>query len=99
MKALHIVKTAYGATWAYHQIRVLRSLGSDIDVALPSVTEGLAPRYRERFERSAYLDKSYKDELKARVERIREHYGLASGPIDYRPEIWAQDEQMTLFEL
>ena len=59
----------------------------------------LAPRYRERFERSAYLDKSYKDELKARVERIREHYGLASGPIDYRPEIWVQDEQMTLFEL
>lgn len=47
MKALHIVKTAHGATWVYHQTRVLRSLGIDVDVALPSATEGLAPRYRE----------------------------------------------------
>lgn len=47
MKVLHIVKTAVGATWAYHQIRVLRSLGIDVEVALPSDTEGLAPRYRE----------------------------------------------------
>jgi len=58
----------------------------------------LAPRYRAQFDQSAYLDKAYKDELRARVERIRDRYGLASGPIDYRPEIWVQDEQMTLFE-
>ena len=59
----------------------------------------LAPRYREQFERSAYLDKSYKDELRGRIERIRDRYGLASGPIDYRPEIWVREEQPTLFEL
>ncbi|HEX5422740.1 MAG TPA: glycosyltransferase family 4 protein [Candidatus Acidoferrales bacterium] len=47
MKVLHIIKTAVGATWAYHQIRVLRSMGIDVEVALPSDTEGLAPRYRE----------------------------------------------------
>lgn len=47
MKVLHISKTAVGATWAYHQIRVLRSLGIDVEVALPSETEGLATRYRE----------------------------------------------------
>jgi glycosyltransferase involved in cell wall biosynthesis len=47
MKVLHIVKTAVGAGWVYHQVRVLRSLGAEVVVALPSATEGLAPLYRE----------------------------------------------------
>src|SRR5580704_6737781 len=47
MKVLHIVKTAVGATWAYEQVRVLCSLGIEVVVALPSDTEGLAPKYRE----------------------------------------------------
>jgi glycosyltransferase involved in cell wall biosynthesis len=47
MRVLHIVKTAVGASWAYEQTRVLRSLGVDVVVALPSDTEGFAPRYRE----------------------------------------------------
>jgi glycosyltransferase involved in cell wall biosynthesis len=47
MKVLHIVKTAVGAGWVYHQVRVLRSLGVEVVVALPSATEGLAPLYRE----------------------------------------------------
>jgi len=47
MKVLHIVKTAVGARWAYEQVRILRSLGIGVVVALPSDTGGLAPRYRE----------------------------------------------------
>lgn len=47
MKVLHIVKTAVGAGWAYEQVRVLRSLGIEVVVALPSDTTGFAPRYRE----------------------------------------------------
>jgi glycosyltransferase involved in cell wall biosynthesis len=47
MKVLHIVKTAVGAGWVYHQVRVLRSLGVEVVVALPSATEGLAPLYCE----------------------------------------------------
>ena len=47
MKVLHIVKTAIGANWAYEQVRVLCSLGVEVVVALPSDTEGLAPKYRE----------------------------------------------------
>ena len=47
MRVLHIVKTAVGASWAYEQARVLRSLGVEVVVALPSDTEGFAPRYRE----------------------------------------------------
>src|SRR5579864_1182767 len=47
MKVLQIVKTAVGALWAYHQVRALCSLGIKVVVALPSTTEGLAPRYKE----------------------------------------------------
>ena len=47
MKILHIVKTVTGATWVYHQVRVLCSLGFEIAVALPSATAGLAPKYQE----------------------------------------------------
>jgi glycosyltransferase involved in cell wall biosynthesis len=47
MKVLHIVKTAVGANWAYEQVRVLCSLGIEVVVALPSDTEGLAPKYRQ----------------------------------------------------
>jgi glycosyltransferase involved in cell wall biosynthesis len=47
MKVLHIVKTAVGANWAFEQVRVLCSLGIEVVVALPSDTEGLAPKYRQ----------------------------------------------------
>jgi glycosyltransferase involved in cell wall biosynthesis len=47
MKILHIVKTVTGATWVYHQVRVLCQLGFEIVVALPSATTGLAPKYQE----------------------------------------------------
>jgi len=47
MKVLHIVKTVVGANWAYEQVRVLCSLGIEVVVALPSDTEGLAPKYRQ----------------------------------------------------
>jgi glycosyltransferase involved in cell wall biosynthesis len=47
MKILHIVKTATGATWVYHQVRVLRSLGFEIVVALPLAANSSAGKYRE----------------------------------------------------
>jgi glycosyltransferase involved in cell wall biosynthesis len=47
MKILHIIKTVTGATWVYHQVRVLCSLGFEIVVALPSATADLAPKYQE----------------------------------------------------
>ena len=31
------------------------------------------------------------------VQRIRDRYGLASGFIEYRPELWVEDEQLELF--
>ncbi len=57
----------------------------------------LAPRYRRMFERSGRLGREYKEQLAARVAAIRERHGLASGPIEYKPELPAP-EQGELFE-
>ncbi len=52
----------------------------------------LLPRYREIFAKSAYLGTEYKDLLRDRVRRVRDRYGLASGPLDYHPEIWVEEQ-------
>jgi DNA repair photolyase len=59
----------------------------------------LAPRYRELFAGNARLAKSYQAELRERVQRVRERYSLAAAPIDYRPELYEEAEQGTLFPL
>jgi hypothetical protein len=58
----------------------------------------LALEYRKLFEHSAYLDSGAKRILRARVEKIRDRYGLNSGPLEYRPELWLGEEQAS-FEL
>jgi DNA repair photolyase len=57
----------------------------------------LAGRYRATFAHGMYLSKAYKDGLKHRVQRIRDRYGLASGMIEYQPELWEGPEQGELF--
>ena len=59
----------------------------------------LAARYRELYATHAHLGKAYKDALAARVRKVRERYGLASGTIEYRPELWEGEEQGELFPL
>jgi DNA repair photolyase len=59
----------------------------------------LARRYEERYKRSPYLRGSYAEELRVRVRKIRERYGLASAPVDYRPELWEDERQGELFDL
>ena len=58
----------------------------------------LLPRYRRLYEHSAYLGPAYKEALAARVRRIRERHGLASGYAEYTPEIGVE-EQGELFPL
>jgi DNA repair photolyase len=58
---------------------------------------GLVERYRKTYETSVHLSRAYKDALAVRVNRIRERYGLAAGAIEYRPELWAEEEQLDLF--
>ncbi len=52
----------------------------------------LVERYRKLYERSAYLGHDYKDALAKRVRRIRDRYGLASGHIEYKPEVWIAEQ-------
>jgi DNA repair photolyase len=59
----------------------------------------LAPHYRQQYEKSPYLGPAYKDMLRARVQKVRDRYGLGSGYVEYRPELWEDDEQPTLFPL
>lgn len=47
MKVLHVVKTSVGASWVFHQVRVLLSQGVEVVIALPPAIGGFAPRYRE----------------------------------------------------
>lgn len=58
----------------------------------------LAPRYRETFAKSAYLGREYKSILRERVQRVRDRYGLLASPVEYRPEVWVE-EQGELFAL
>ena len=59
----------------------------------------LLKRYKERFEKSAYLRGPYQETIRNRVRRIRERHGLASSPAPYQPEQWAGGEQLELFQL
>jgi DNA repair photolyase len=57
----------------------------------------LAARYRRLFAGSPYLGRDYKDQLRALLAEIRDRYGLSQRPIEYRPELWIDDRQGTLF--
>jgi DNA repair photolyase len=59
----------------------------------------LAQRYRETFEQGVHLSRRYKDALSDKLRRIRDRYQLTSGPMEYRPELWVDEEQMSLFPL
>jgi len=59
----------------------------------------LAQPYRVLFAAGAYLGGEYKQALRERVARIRERHGLASAPVEYRPELWEGEEQGELFPL
>ncbi len=59
----------------------------------------LAGPYRKLYAQGAYLGPDYKDQLRERVARVRERHGLASAPVEYRPELWEGEEQGTLFPL
>lgn len=57
----------------------------------------LLKRYRERFEKNAYLRGPYQESIRERVRRIRQRHGLTSAPAEYHPELWSGEEQLELF--
>ncbi len=57
----------------------------------------LLPKYEEHYRREAYLKGPYREVMRERIARIRDRYGLASGPVPDSFE--ALHEQPTLFPL
>ena len=57
----------------------------------------LLRRYRERFERSAYLQGDYPEILSARVKEIVSRRKMKPRDADYQPEEWTGEPQMKLF--
>jgi DNA repair photolyase len=56
----------------------------------------LARKYRARFESSPYLRDGYAGMVRERVARVRRRRGLASAPVDYRPEAAPEAAQLGL---
>ena len=57
----------------------------------------LARRYRERFERSAYLRGSYPESIAERIARVRQRHGLDQPDPQPEPELWPRQDQLTLW--
>ena len=58
----------------------------------------LVRRYRERFERSAYLLGDYPERIHERIDRIRRRYGFDQMARPGEPELWPKDSQLSLFD-
>jgi DNA repair photolyase len=58
----------------------------------------LVRKYRERYERSAYLRGAYPEMIQERVGEIRKRHGLDRKTERPEPELWPHDPQMQLFE-
>jgi DNA repair photolyase len=57
----------------------------------------LVRRYKERFERAAYLRGDYPEKIQERIKQIRRRYGFDIKTAPAEPELWLQDAQLTLF--
>ncbi len=60
----------------------------------------LVRRYRERFDRAAYLSGEYPQRIAERMARIQKRYGFREGfHSQEEPELWPKDLQLALFDL
>ena len=57
----------------------------------------LVRRYRERFDRNAYIRGDYPERIKERVARIRRRYGFDRISKPDEPELWPRNPQLDLF--
>jgi DNA repair photolyase len=69
-------------------------------VFLPFLAERfphLAGRYRERYEKNAYLQGHYPDLIRERVRRVVARHNMQPRDAEYRPEDWQPEPQLRLF--
>jgi DNA repair photolyase len=57
----------------------------------------LVRRYRERFDRAAYLRGDYPEKIHERIQQIRRRYGFDIKVEPTEPELWFKDAQLPLF--
>ena len=58
----------------------------------------LVRKYRERYQRVAYLRGAYPEMIQERVEEIRKRHGLDRKSHRPQPELWPRERQISLFE-
>jgi DNA repair photolyase len=89
-----------GASWLFGNVLFLKPCAKQ--VFLPFLEQEfphLVRRYRERFERSAFLRGEYPAMISRRVAAIRERFGLnRRDTLRYDPALFAADSQLALFE-
>ena len=56
-------------------------------------------RYRERFERAAYLRGDYPETIRQRVASIREEVGIETNAPRAVPDLWPVKDQLRLWEM
>lgn len=98
LDALAKASARAGAYGFWHNILFLKPCSRE--VFLPFIDRQfphLARRYRERYERVAYLRGDYPEKIRERVRQIRKRYGLDQERPWTEPELWPQDLQMALF--
>jgi DNA repair photolyase len=90
-----------GATSFGGSVLFLKSCARD--VFLPFLEERfplLVRRYKERYQRTAFLRGPYPDMIYERLRQIRKRYGFEQRGFDTcdpEPELWPQDAQLNLF--
>jgi DNA repair photolyase len=96
LDALGRAASEAGATWLYGNVLFLKPCAKQ--VFMPFVEQHfpkLARRYRERFERAAYLRGEYVEVARERVEAVRQRYGMNRRSIAYDPEQFS--DQLSLW--
>jgi len=100
LDALAREAAAAGASTIWANVLFLKPCA--YQVFLPFLQERfpqLVRKYREQYDRAAYLRGAYPEMIQERVEAIRKRHGLDRKSGEHEPELWPQEAQIGLFEL
>jgi DNA repair photolyase len=99
LNALARAASAAGAATFWANVLFLKPCA--YQVFLPFLEERfpqLVRKYRERYDRAAYLRGSYPEMIQERVEQVRKLHGFHRPSEEWEPELWPHDPQISLFE-
>jgi DNA repair photolyase len=98
LDALAREASAAGATSLWANVLFLKPCA--YQVFLPFLEErfpALVRKYREQYQRVAYLRGAYPEMIQERIEKIRKRHGLDRKFGLQEPELWPHDPQLLLF--